>query len=711
MQSFSVVFSVVLLLWCVNANSLPNTTSGGPDICETETCAREASAMLNSLDESIHPCDNFYDFACGNFLRNTILPKNKTIIMSFTQVQDKVEEQLRTILTEDPYLNESKPFTLAKTFMRACLNEMALNEMGVTPLVETLETFGGWPVVKGDEWHGENWDWIDANRKMSDAGLIDSMILKTAIATDSKNSLKRVISIDQPSFGLSQKFLLHDLEDSNVKAYYEFMVDSAVVFGANKSVAEMELLDSLKFEMELAKIASTSEERRNQTALYNPFTISQLQTKYPFINWLDYINWNLHDLLKVNQNEVVIVLDTKYVSQLDHILKTTPKRTIANFFAWRAVIFASDYLDNVLHQKLDQYLAKTTGMQQADTREAECIKQTMNSLSISVGASYIRKYFNEESKIAATKIVKTIYEQFIKTLQTVEWMDGDTRKEAIQKAHKMNYHIAYPEELVDNNKLEEYYQHLELVSNSLYDNVRRVRIFKSNNLIRKLRLPVNKTDWETHSIPFIVNAFYSLLENSIQLPAAVLQDHFFKIDRPSYMNYATIGWFIGHEITHGFDDEGRQFDSNGNLMDWWKHDTANRFAAKANCIVDQYSNYTDSVSGLKVNGVNTQGENIADNGGVKGIYEAYQTFVNLNGPDPLLPGLHYTQNQLFWISAAQLWCAVTRPEFDTIQYTTDFHAPNKFRIIGTFTNMERFSHDFNCPKGTNMNPVYKCEVW
>lgn len=177
------------------------------------------------------------------------------------------------------------------------------------------------------------------------------------------------------------------------------------------------------------------------------------------------------------------------------------------------------------------------------------------------------------------------------------------------------------------------------------------------------------------------------------------------------MNYAAIGQVIGHEITHGFDDRGKQFDLDGNLADWWDPQTEKQFLEKAKCIIEQYGNYTDLKTNLSLNGINTQGENIADNGGVKEAYIAYNNWVKRNQPEGILPGLKYNQQQLFWISSAQTWCAVARAEYNKNKITTGMHSPNEFRVNGVMSNMREFAFDFNCPEGTKMNPEHKCQVW
>lgn len=313
--------------------------------------------------------------------------------------------------------------------------------------------------------------------------------------------------------------------------------------------------------------------------------------------------------------------------------------------------------------------------------------------------------------MAATEMVGEIRKQFVEILKAVPWMDEQTRAKAMIKAAAMAVHIGYPDELLDEAKLTEHYDGLEIDSEHYLEAVMTMNKFGSDVAFGKLRKPVNKTDWVSHGRPAVVNAFYSSIENSIQFPAGILQGQFFSADRPRYMNYGAIGFVMGHEITHGFDDQGRQFDVDGNLFEWWEPETRTNYLERAQCIIWQYGNYTEPLTGLKLNGINTQGENIADNGGIKESYLAYQAWVRNNQPEKTLPGLNYSQQQMFWISAAQTWCNLHRTEAMKGRILTGVHAPGEFRVLGPLRNMESFAKDFNCPVGSPMNPKKKCEVW
>merc|ERR1712106_485464 len=303
--------------------------------------------------------------------------------------------------------------------------------------------------------------------------------------------------------------------------------------------------------------------------------------------------------------------------------------------------------------------------------------------------------------------------EFDLILDEIEWMDDETRKRAKTKLSTMKEYIGYPQEIMVESNLEDLYEGLYVNPDDHFKNGINMSVWGTNYAWGKLREKIDKTDWKRHGQPAVVNAFYSSIENSIQFPAGILQGNFFGSDRPTYMNYGGIGWVIGHEITHGFDDQGRQFDDEGNLKNWWEDDTKDKFLDKANCIIWQYGNYTAVSVNKTLNGVNTQGENIADNGGIKEAYRAYNSWVRRHGEEPRLPGLNYTQRQLFWISGANVWCSKHRPKALKLSVITGAHSPDKFRVQGAFSNMAAFSRDFKCKEGSKMNPSKedKCKVW
>ncbi|XP_061729220.1 neprilysin-2-like [Cydia pomonella] len=294
----------------------------------------------------------------------------------------------------------------------------------------------------------------------------------------------------------------------------------------------------------------------------------------------------------------------------------------------------------------------------------------------------------------------------------IDWMDEKTRKSALEKVAAITSHIGYPDELLDDSKLEEFYEKLKLDENSSYlENILDVNLFNKEYLFSQLRKQVNKTHWVSYADVAVINARYYPFQNSMSFTAGIFQDALFNIDRPKYLNYGAIGFVIGHEISHGFDDIGRKFDKDGNVVNWWASSTEKNYLNKVDCIIKQYGNYTIEEIKMKINGINTQGENIADIVGMKTSYLAYTEWAKQNKPEPVLPGVPYTPKQLYWINAANTFCSVIRPEELKRIVSFNAHSPLEFRIRGPMSNLKEFANDFNCPLDSPMNPQHKCVVW
>ena len=316
--------------------------------------------------------------------------------------------------------------------------------------------------------------------------------------------------------------------------------------------------------------------RRDDNKLYNPMTISQLSVIDPETPWLVYVNNLLtEDIVQVDDSETIIVDVPSYVKDLSDLLSRTSKRVQANYLMWRAVASSMSYLTEEADKIRLKFSRKITGLAAESPRWKRCVEETISSLPSAVGSLYVSNYFDEASKASADEMVSEIRKQFDIILDQVEWMDEKTRQNAKLKLKAMSSHIGYPPELLDMTKLEDLYDGLDL-GDRYFENVLNMTIYGTNYAFKKLRKRVDKGDWVRYGRPAVVNAFYSPLENSINFPAGILQGTFFSSERPHYMNYGAIGWVIGHEITHGFDDHGKQYDQDGNLVEWWLQETKDK---------------------------------------------------------------------------------------------------------------------------------------
>jgi len=691
-------------------NSLSNN-----DYCFTKGCIQTAADLLDKLDETADPCDDFYQFACGSFIEETVIPDDRTRTSMFSILGDKLDVQVRGLLEGEIKASDPKPFQMAKSVFQSCMDKETIEAAGLEPLKLILKKMGGWPLLEGPSWNEEGYKWYEMTYKFRENGYSVDYLVDFSVTTDLKNSSWRILDLDQPGLGMAREYLMKGLEDPDVQAYQEYMQDVALLLGADKDTVINDIKETIKFEIELAKISLPREERRDASKLYNPMQVFELTNLDPTTPWLEYINTILTtNIVQVSGDEIIIVDVPNYITNFSQLIQKTPKRVQANYLMWRAAAASMAYMNEAADKISLKFSKKLTGKSEEPPRWRKCVGAASGSLANAVGSLYVTKYFNEDSKTEALMMVSEIRRQFERLLDEVDWMDEETKRQARVKAQGMVEHIGYPSELLEMSKLEDLYAGLELSPNAYLGNALNMTVFGTNYAFSKLREKVNKTDWVRHGRPAVVNAFYSPLENSIQFPAGILQGIFFSSDRPKYMNYGAIGWVIGHEITHGFDDQGRQFDEEGNLVDWWHPETKKRYLKKAQCIISQYGNYTiKALDNMQLNGINTQGENIADNGGIKEAYRAYNSWVSRNGAEPRLPGLNYTPRQLFWVSAANVWCAKYRPKALKLRVLTGVHSPDQFRVQGPFSNMDDFSRDFNCPVGSNMNPPKenKCQVW
>ncbi|KAF5287391.1 hypothetical protein FQA39_LY15929 [Lamprigera yunnana] len=664
------------------------------------------------MDETVDPCQDFYKFACGRFVKNTVIPDDTPIISSFTIIYEKVLQQLRTVLEELLHRDDDKPFGVLKKFYGACMNVTEIDGSGRNVTKNILKKLGGWPVLEGKSWKEENFDWKHSMYQFRKVGIPTNSLITLYPGTNIRNSSQYIIICDQAKLGLDREHLVKGFNEKIVKAYYNYLIDLATILGAQKVTAKKELKDSVMFEISLAKITLSNEQRRNYSTLTNVVSILGAKQQFPIIPWTEYIQNLTNDPnIVITELEEIDIRVPQFLIDLNKLLKRTPKRVVANYIMSQVLCRLVPYSTTQMRLKKLEFSKAFYGIVQMKPRWRECAEHANTALKVATGALYIRNYFDNESKISANTLVHYLRSEFFDILRKVSWMDNDTRREAENKLSKMVANVGYPSELMDNKKIRKHYKNLNFTSNTFVEMALNIYKFYEDGAYRQLRRKVNKTDWRRFSSAADVNAYYNQENNGIQLPAGILQEVFFDSKRPNYLNFGSMGFIIGHEITHGFDDMGRQYNEDGDLEDWWKNETAQAFLSHTQCIINQYSNYTCPDVNLKINGVNTQGETIADNGGVKEAYLAYRNWVLRNGVESLLPGLKYTTQQLFWIALANVFCSKGRPEYLTQEILTDVHPPSNIRLLGMISNCKRFGHDFNCKLGSPMNPCHKCRIW
>lgn len=527
-----------------------------------------------------------------------------------------------------------------------------IEKLGEKPLKKFLCDIN-WPVTV------PNKSWEEITRYGRNNGLLSSTFVNIFIDVDLTNSTQYVLYIDQADSLLPQEIFLDGIDEPVVQTYLELIEWMIIRLSPDTKNYKQLAKEIVELEIELAKISDRKETRRDLTKTHSYMSISKLQETFQYLNWTQYLT----DILGTKQFQLVkdkgVILGGKdYFKKFEGLLKKTHPQTLQNLATWSLIAEASSMLSKDFREQLYELEKTAYGIEREEDRWKECTNAVLAILPSVVGSMYIRKYFGNDSKVAVTKMTQNILSEFNQILKEVDWMDEKTRLAAFKKIENMDYFIGYANELLDDNLLEKYYKDISGIDINLpfFDLVLSVTNFTIDEMFNLLSESADRRDWRLLQTPATANAFYLASHNHIELAAGILQDELFSTKRPDFLNYATIGTVIGHEISHAFDDEGSQFDQNGNVLNWWEEEAHKNFYKKANCFVVQYSNYTEG--DMHVNGVNTQGENVADHGGTSVAYRAYKKFAR--DKEFTLDGLNFTIDQLFWIAAAEMWCTNRR---------------------------------------------------
>ncbi|XP_059475395.1 neprilysin-1-like [Neocloeon triangulifer] len=695
-------FSITMLLLL----RLPARTLDTSDICLSEECVRTAASLLSAIDSTADPCQNFFQYACGSWNKKHVIPEDRSSVSTFEVMADQLQVVLKGLLEEPLNEHDNDATKKAKLFYKSCMDIPKIRKLGDKPLRQAMTTLGGWPVAS-DNWKPPAFS-IEALLGRLRGEYNERVLIEQWVGPDDKNSSVNILQLDQMELALpGRDYYLKKSSENEIKAYHKYMIEVAQLLGAKTETASDELLKVLQLERRLANASLPEADRHDTSNIYRKLTLKQLQIEVPQVNWLEYLNAFLHT--KVKEDEPVVTYALPYFKEMGRILQDTDRRVIHNYIMWRMVMNIMPHMIDDYQQKRVEFRKILLGILAERNRWSQCVDWTNKKMGMAVGALFIRDNFNLESKETALEMIHTIREAFNELLAENDWMDNETRAVAKEKADQMNERIGYPELLTDPKELSNEYAMLNITEHEFLENIFGVLRYDAYHNLQKLRQPVNKDKWSTD--PAVVNAFYNPNKNDIVFPAGILQPLFYSQHFPKSLNYGGIGVVIGHEITHGFDDKGRQFDKDGNLMQWWNNATIKAFRERAQCIIDQYSKYKLDDIDHFVNGRMTQGENIADNGGLKQSYRAYKKWVAKYGEEPRLPGISLTHDQLFFLNYAQIWCGLMRPEDALTKIRSSVHSPGPIRVLGPLSNSNDFSKAFNCPLGSPMNPVRKCSVW
>uniref|UniRef100_A0A674BEU5 Membrane metalloendopeptidase like 1 n=1 Tax=Salmo trutta TaxID=8032 RepID=A0A674BEU5_SALTR len=670
--------------------------SGPSNVCTTPECVTAAARLLQNMDATVEPCQNFYQYACGGWLERHVIPETSSRHSVFDILRDRLEIVLKGVF-ETESDQDRDAFKKAKTLYSSCMNETAYSVTFInsTPLMLLIDSIGDWPAAS------EDWN--------STAG--------TDTHTKTNKSVF-ILQIDQPGLGMPSRE--YYFNDGNYKrAYLQFMVSMVRIAREDRNLTQEddrvveEMLQVLELETDIANVSA--KERQDVTILYKKMTLTELQESFNLngFNWTRFVRGVLSSVaVKVQLEEEVVVYSSPYLEKMNKVLSKHTVRTMQNYLTWQVVMERVSSLSRRFKDARAHYRKALYGTTVEEARWRDCVRYVQGSMENAVGALYVRETFAGESKRMVSDLISKIQEAYVETLEELSWMDDQSKEKAREKAMAIKEHIGYPDHILEesNLKLDQEYAHLNFSEENYFENILENLQAEAHKSLKKLREPVNPDMWIIGAA--VVNAFYSPNRNQIVFPAGILQPPFFSKQQLQALNFGGIGMVIGHEITHGFDDNGRNFDKDGNMLNWWSNYSAEHFKDQSQCMVQQYGNFNWKLAGgQNVSGISTLGENIADNGGVRQAYKAYMKWMEREGEEHRLPGLDMDHKQLFFLNFAQVWCGAYRPEYASQSIKTDSHSPLEYRVLGSLQNFGAFSEAFQCKPGTPMNPEIKCRVW
>ncbi|XP_042557853.1 membrane metallo-endopeptidase-like 1 [Dipodomys spectabilis] len=693
------------------------------EVCTTPGCVTTAARILQNMDPTKKPCEDFYQYACGGWLRRHVIPETHSRYSVFDILRDELEVILKGVL-ENSTAKDRPAVEKAKILYRSCMNESMIEKRDSQPLLNILEVVGGWPVAM-DRWNetvGPKWE-LERQLAVMNAQFNRRVLIDLFIWNDDQNSSRHIIYIDQPTLGMpSREYYFNEGSNQKVReAYLQFMMSVATMLRKDMNLpkdsqlVQQDMTQVLELETHLANATAPQEERHDVTTLYHRMDLEELQYKFSLkgFNWTLFIQTVLSSVkIELLPNEEVVVYGSPYLQNLEDIIDIYSARTMQNYLVWRLVLDRISSLSQRFKDARVNYRKALYGTTVEEVRWRECVSYVNSNMESAVGSLYVKEAFTGKSKSLVRELINKVRAVFVETLDELGWMDEASKKMAQEKALNIQEQIGYPDYILEdtNNHLDEEYSGLNFSEDLYFENGLQNLKASAQRSLKKLREKVDQNLWIIGAA--VVNAFYSPNRNQIVFPAGILQPPFFSKEQPQALNFGGIGMVIGHEITHGFDDNGRNFDKNGNMLDWWSNFSAQHFREQSECMIYQYGNFSwDLADDQNINGFSTLGENIADNGGVRQAYKAYLKWMAEGGKDQLLPGLELTYNQLFFINYAQVWCGSYRPEFAVQSIKTDVHSPLKYRVLGSLQNLAAFAEAFQCAQDTPMHPKERCRIW
>jgi endothelin-converting enzyme/putative endopeptidase len=675
----------------LSGQASPPATSGGTQSTASPSELKVFDASL--LDTSVDPCDNFYKFSCNGWFKKNPLPADQTSYGRFTELYELNRTHLKQILetaaAASPESRSSNEQKIGDEYA-SCMDTEATNKGGITPLKPELDRIAALKSVK---------DLPELLGHLHRTGV--SAFFAMSSNQDFADASQVILFYFASGLGLPERDYYTRTDAKSVeqrKQYVAHVTKMLALAGEPDAQAARDAQTVLDLETRLAKASLTITEQRDPHNLDHPTTVAALDNDLTHFSLAEYNRAARTPISgKANDNE------PKFMAEFNRILADTPVDQMKAYLRWHVIhAYAGTSMPEAFEKESWNFYSHIlNGAEKQQERWKRCTSRVDREMGEALGQVYVAKYFPPEAKERALTMTVAIEDAMGKDIDSLDWMSAETKARAKEKLKTVMNKVGYPDKWRD-------YSKLEIVRGDPFGNQQRVRQFNFDREIAKIGKPVDKAEW--YMSPPTVNAYYDPQQNNVNFPAGYFQPPFFSDKEDDAANYGDMGSTVGHELTHGFDDEGRQYDKDGNLKNWWSKDDEKNFNDRAECMVKQYD-AIEAVPGVHLNGKLTLGENLADLGGLWLAWIAWQDKANAAHIDMDDKADGYTPEQRFWIAYAQQWCTQTRPEQLRTQAQTDPHAPDEYRSNTVLGDLPEFAKSFSCKKGSKMVADKPCRIW
>ncbi len=643
---------------------------------------------IDNLDKTADPCVDFYQYACGTWMAKHPMPPDQTRWGVLALINDRNRGVLQNILEQAAVSDPKRAPDDQKIgdYYASCMDEPAIEKLGIKPLqpeLDRINALAAKPALAAE---------------LARLHLVNvAALFRFSAGPDYKDSNVNIADVDQGGLGLADRdyYLKDDARSTEVRAHYVAHVQKMLeLLGEHPDTAHADAQAILDFETQLAKASLDRVSRREPSRIYHKLSVQQLQALTPGFSWQTY--WKGLGTPAFAELNVAV---PDYFKALDSILAGTDLAVIKTYLRWHLVHAEAPVLPKAfVEEDFSFYRHFMSGATEQQPRWKRCVAAVDADLGFALGRKFVDATFGAEGKARTLKMVQQIEAALNSDIRSLSWMTPATRQQALAKLQAVANKIGYPDKWRD-------YSALRIVRGDAVGNDQRASEFAQRRRLDQIGKPVDRSEWRM--TPPTVNAGYSPLENSINFPAGILQPPLYDNRMDAAVNFGAGGSAIGHELTHGFDDQGRKFDAQGNLADWWTPEDAQEFEKRVDCFVQEYSSFTP-VDNVHLNGKLTLGENTADNGGLRLAFMALmQSFEG--HAQPKIDG--FTAEQRFFLAYGQTWCENMRPEEARLRAQTDPHSPGRFRVNGVLHNMPEFQQAFSCQVGQPMVRIPPCRVW